>query len=137
MTVWREVQEALYGVWEAGWGNTTRWAPANESFDPMDQVHVRLRVQARPGRQETLGKPGNRKFARRGVLYAQVREPPGKGVGSLSDLAGKAKDLFEGRRFAPHDIRFAACDIGAEGEIDGGTWWGVTAECPFDYEEIK
>lgn len=137
MSVWREVQERLYGRWESGWADTTRFALSGETFEPdKDETWARVRVQSRPGTQETLGAPGNRKMSRRGVVFALLRQPAGKGEGPLSDLAEKAKGLFEGQRFAPHGIRFGECDVGAGGEIEGGRWWGVTVECPFDYEEI-
>jgi hypothetical protein len=138
VSVWREVQERLYARWQEGWANTTPYAYANEPYNGDPEVpHVRFRVQQRPGGPGTLGRPGNRKMDRRGVVFAILREPPGKGVGTLSDLAEKAKNLFEGCSFAPYNIRFQQGDVGDAIEVEGGRWWGVTVELPFDYEEIK
>jgi hypothetical protein len=82
VSVWREVQEALYGVWDAGWGSTTRYAFANE-FDPEKERWVRLRVMTRPGAQETLGGPGNRKMERRGVVTPFCASHREKGPGGF------------------------------------------------------
>lgn len=145
MTVWREVQEALYQRWADEWivapgpdpEPLTPFKFANETWDPPDAPHVRMRVQQRPSGFATLGSPGNRKMDRRGVVFALLRSPPGNGVGQLSDLAENARAIFENCRLQPHDIRFAACDIGEAAEIEAGRWWGVAVECPFAYEEIK
>ena len=138
MSVWREVQETLYAAWQAGWADATIYAFANEKLvlpnPPV--VHARVRVQSRPSSQESLGSAGNRKMVRRGAVFTILREPPLKGVGSISDLAEKAAKVFEGKRFEPHGIHFAECNVGEDGEIEGGRWWGVTAECPFWYEEV-
>jgi hypothetical protein len=137
VSVWSDIQNRVYTEWGALWAAATRYSLPGEPFDPEDQEHVLLETQNRPTAQETLGSPGNRKMSRRGVLYARVRVPPLTGDERLSDLAEKARRLFEARRLAgAGDIRFNACDIGPAGEIDGGRWRGVTVECPFDYEEL-
>lgn len=136
MSVWREVQERLYARWDEGWAETSRYVFANERFEPHDEIWVRLRVQRRPGSPGTLGSPGNRKMDRRGVVFALLREPPGRGVGRLSDLAEKAKGIFEACRLDPHNIHFSDAQVGEESEVEGGRWWGVTVECPFGYEEL-
>lgn len=145
MTAWREVQEALYRRWAERWVDDqlppqplTVYAFANEALDPPGEgAHVRLRVQRRPGGPGTLGSPGNRKMDRRGVVFALLREPPGDGGGSLSDLADKAGAVFENCRIDTRGIYFGACDIGEAAEIEDGRWWGVAVECPFGYEELK
>jgi hypothetical protein len=84
-----------------------------------------------------MGPVGSRRFDRSGRVFVQLFEPPGLGVGPLSDLADQARDLFEGKRFAPHDIRFNEVDVGNEGSVENGRWWGVTVEARFEYEDIK
>jgi hypothetical protein len=106
-------------------------------FDPPNDCWVRFMTDTRPGGPGTIGRRGNRKMDRAGVVYIDLREPPGKGVGSLADLASEARDVFEGCRFDPHDIRFGVGDIGPGALIENGRWWGVTIELRFDYEEIK
>lgn len=137
MSTWREVQERLYKAWVDGWDGTTPFCLGNEKFDPPNGQWVRFSVRAGIGQQGSMGPQGARRFDRSGRVFIQLFEPPGHGVGSLSDLAEQARDLFEGKRFAPHDIRFNEADIGNEGDVDPGRWWGVTVEARFDYEEIK
>lgn len=139
MSVWREVQEALYQRWATEWADTTPYAFSNEPMPELGDppaTNVRLRVDPRPAGQATLGRPGQRRVDCRGAVYAIMRCVPGTGVGELSDLAEKAKRIFQGQRFEPHDIRFETGDIGPGSEIEGGRWWGVTVECPFAYEDV-
>ncbi|MFL6864114.1 MAG: hypothetical protein ACJ8DZ_14055 [Allosphingosinicella sp.] len=141
MTVWREVQETIYRRWVEAWSEAGREITPtqfdNEKMDPPDGPWVRLVVRGRPGGPGTIGRPGNRRMDRVGVVFIDLREPPGSGVGHVSDLAERARGVFEDRRFGPYDIRFATVDIGGESEIDGGRWWGVTVEARFDFEEFK
>lgn len=146
MSVWREVQETLYQRWRDGWVTTdptpeplTYYVFGNEKAKPPDDgVWVRFSVKRRPGGNGTLGGPGRRKMDRRGVVFIQLFEHPGKGVGNLSDLGEQAAALFENcRLLANHDIRFAAVEPGEEGEIEGGRWWGLSVEGGFDYEDIR
>lgn len=140
MSVWREVQEAALSWW------LTRWASApagpegaflDEKFDPPNGPWYRLLVEQRPAGPGTLGSPGNRRMDRSGAVFALLRQPPGGDSGALSDLAEKARDVFENCRLAPHDIRFGAVQIGQEATIEEGRWRGVTVEARFDYEQIK
>lgn len=141
-STWRRVQETLFARFIAAWVNDSGepLMPVqldNETFDPPDAQWVKLVPQRRPGGAGTIGKPGNRKMDRRGSLFILLREPPGEGVGSLSDLSERAAGIFENCRLAPDDIRFSEVEaLGDAGEIDGGRWRGVTVEARFDYEQI-
>lgn len=141
MTVWREVQEALYQRWATQWvvngEPRTPYQLENEKFDPPAGPWAKVQVQGRPGGPGTIGGPGRRRIDRAGVVYIDLREPPGDGVGRVSDLAELAKGIFENCRLALHDIRFSTADIGGEAQVDDGRWWGCTVEARFDYEEIK
>lgn len=83
-----------------------------------------------------MGRPGNRKMDRVGMVFIQIMEPPGNGTGSISDLAETACRIFESCRVATHDIRFGQVEPGEAGDIEGGRWWGLLIEGRFDYEEI-
>lgn len=141
MSVWREVQETLYqrfaDQWVDGGNPLTPFTLANEPFDTPAAPWASVQIVRLPGGPGTLGRPGNRKMDRVGLLIIDLREPPGGGVGSLSDLAERAAAIFENCRLEPHDIRFAEVEPGKEGDIDKGRWWGVSVEGRFDYEEIK
>lgn len=137
MSVWREVQEAILSWWVTRWADAAPFAFQDETLKPPNGPWARLLVDQRPGGAGTLGSPGNRKMDRRGAVFALLRQPPAGASGALSDLAEKARDVFEGCRLAPHDIRFAAGQIGPVLDVDQGRWSGVTVEVPFDYEQLK
>lgn len=137
MTVWREVQEALYERWRVEWAAATPYFFADETEPELSGYWCRVRVQHRPGQQETLGPKRKRKWARNGVVFISVRGPTGTGVGDRSDLAQQARDVFEGCGFSPHNIQFNEGDIGDDFEIEGGREREVLVECPFSYEEIR
>lgn len=137
MSVWRQVQETLYQRWAAEWGSTTPYALGNEVFDPPAAPWARVVAIRLPGGPGTLGRPGQKRMDRAGQLIILLREPPGGGVGSLSDLAEQAAGIFENKRLAPHDIRFAQVEPGEAGDVENGRWYGVAVEGRFDYEQIK
>lgn len=137
MSVWREVQETLYQRWVDAWATRTPYVFGDEGFDPPAAQWARFSVVEQPTTQETLGNRGNRKFTRAGLIFAQLFEPPGNGVGGMSDLAEAARDVFEGCGFAPHNIQFNAVDIGAASEQEAGRWWGCLVQGAFTYEQTK
>lgn len=137
MSVWQEVQEALYQRFVDQWGGATPYTFENETFDPPDGAWVRVSVKRLPGGQETLGGVGNRKMNRVGVVIIQLFVPPGDGIKVLSDYAEAAAAIYENERIATHDIRFAAVEPGDSGEVEDGRWWGLPVRGRFDYEELK
>lgn len=137
MSVWREVQEALYQRFADEWGPTSPYVFGNEKIDPPNGLWVRFEVIRLPGGPGTLGPIGSKKMDRVGAVVITLREPPGDGVGKTSDRAEQAASIFENRRLTPHDIRFAEVEPGEAGDIDKGRWWGLSVDGRFDYEETK
>lgn len=145
MSAWRQVQETIYQRFVDHWVSDsdplvplTPFHLANEEFDPPQGPWAGVRIIRLPGGAGTMGSPGNRKMDRVGLLFIDLREPPGNGVGSLSDLADRAAQIFENCRIiAPYDIRFGPVEPGEESDIDKGRWWGVSVEGRFDYEELR
>jgi hypothetical protein len=137
MSVWREVQEALYQRWAAQWAATTPYQLGNEKFDPPAAPWCKVMIVGRPSNPGTMGGPGRRRVDRAGAVFIMLREPPGDGVGRISDLAEQARAVFEDLRLTQHDVRFSTGDIGDESEVDDGRWWGVTIEARFDYEDVR
>jgi hypothetical protein len=141
-STWREVQEALYRLWFAEWVDAdgeplTPTQLGNERFDAPDGPWVQLLVQRRPGGPGTLGRPGNRRMDRRGVVFVLLREPPGGATGAMSDRAERAARVYENRRVEPHGIHFAEVEPGQAGDVGGGRWYGVAVEGAFGYEELR
>lgn len=144
MTVWREVQEALYARWLAMWTDEgparteTVFVNEEDGPDPEPGPFALFEVNRRPSGPGTIGAPGRKKMDRRGVVFIRLRARPGQGVGELSDLAELAADVFENCRVDAHHIRFAQVDHSQlPALVDDGRYWGVTVEAPFDYEQIK
>jgi hypothetical protein len=144
MSVWREVQETLYQRWAGQWVTddlvpvelTPYLFDNDPTFDPPDGQWVEFSVRRAGATGRTLGNVGNRKIDRRGLLMIVLREPPGSGVGGMSDLAERAARIFENCRLEPHDIRFEDVEPTFEGMLEDGRWWGVVIEGAFDYEDI-
>ena len=145
MTVWREVQEALYQRWADQWVidpladpivPRTPFVFEDEKIDPPDAPWARFSVKRRPGGQGTLGRPGNRKMDRVGMVFIQLFKPPGDGVGDLSDLGELAAGIFENCRIATHHIRFSEVEPGPTGDVEKGRWLGLSVEGRFDYEQL-
>lgn len=146
MSVWREVQETLYQRFKAAWVDdddaplTPIHFENEDGFDTPGGPWVRMTVRRMPGGPGTIGKPGNRKMDRVGRVLIQIFEPPGNGIGSLSDLGEQAAKIFENCRIlAPHDIRFAEVEPGEAGDASSegrGRWMGLPVEGRFDYEEL-
>jgi hypothetical protein len=147
VSVWREVQEALYQRWASKW----RVDPEVPDSDPLTyyvfddekasppagQPWARFSVKRQPGGPGTMGRPGNRKMDRVGIVFVQLFKPPGDGVGALSDLGERAAGIFENCRIlATHDIRFGQVEPGESGQVEAGRWLGLSVEGRFDYEQI-
>jgi hypothetical protein len=140
VTVWREVQDALYSRFSEMWADRTPFRFANE--EPIDPPSTgewieSVLIQRRPGGPGTIGSPGNRKMDRRGVVYILLRGALDVGSGPLADRAQEAADVFENCRVPTHHIRFETVDVGEASLIEDARRWGVTVEAPFDYEETK
>lgn len=144
MSVWREVQEQLYQRFVAAWvmpddpaKPLTPYCFEDEKMDPVDGPWVRFSVKRMPGGPGTLGRPGNRKMDRVGMVFGQLFKPPGNGVGDLSDYGEKLAGIFENCRLqVPHDIRFGEVEPGQSGQVENGRWLGLSVEGRFDYEQL-
>ena len=70
----------------------------NQEFDSSgEEIWVELGIESTASFQRTLGKPGNRKYRREGVLSATIRVRPGIGVEKPLDVAEKIRDTLEGK----------------------------------------
>jgi hypothetical protein len=146
VSVWREVQEALYQRWKAQWvvdpdadpvEPLTYFVFEDEKASPPAGPWARFSVKRMPGGPGTMGRPGNRKMDRVGIVFIQLFKPPGDGVGDLSDLGERAAGIFENcRLLGVHDIRFGEVEPGQSGQVEEGRWLGLSVEGRFDYEQV-
>ncbi len=110
----------------------------NKEKPPQDSGKSWLRVAIRPnlGEQETLGKSGNRRFLKHGILFIQIFTPLGKGLELADYLSDNILDFLEGGETVTHKIPFNEVsppnDLGNE-----GTWNQVNIKANFFYENIN
>lgn len=146
MSVWRAVQETLYQRWAAQWVVDPEADPVepltyfvfeDEKATPPAAPWARFSVKRMPGGPGTMGRPGNRKMDRVGMVFVQLFKPPGKGVGDLSDLGERAAGVFENcRLLGANDIRFGEVEPGQSQQVENGRWLGLSVEGRFDYEQL-
>lgn len=118
-------------IWDA-----TEEDPDNgpRSDEPWARVNISHNPPA--GGQRTFGGPGNRRFARAGVLTVQVFTPMSveQSVTMAEALAVIARDAFEGVS-SPSGVWFRQVGIQEVGPDDPWFQLNVTAE--FSYDELK
>jgi hypothetical protein len=143
-----EATEALYERFETEWISSpgvprTPYALDNEEFDTPAGSNgkgapwVRFSVRHGGASQETLGRAGNRKFARTGRAFIQLFVPPGTGRAVTDDLMEAARSMFEGRAIPGTTIRPNNVIVAELGEVEDGRWWASTCEAVFEYDQIK
>lgn len=138
MTTMNAAVEAMYLTWDTGWASRTPYHFDNEEpgFDTKTaDAWARVTVRHNDGGQETLGRSGNRRFARRGSLFVQVFVKTNIGTDTLHGHAAAARDIFEGTRIAGTTVRFL--DVIARETGPSGKWYQATVEAAFEYDEIK
>lgn len=96
------------------------------------------------GGQDTLGRVGNRRFRRIGIIAAQVFTPINRpvfaggtdlndGLGSGDDLAQAIREIFEARSFSGLQTN----DGLVRESPPEGEWFIHIVEVFFDYDEVK
>ncbi len=136
MTTLNDAREAVYLRFTSTFTGVTadRVALDNEDFqEPRDGNWVRLVVRSVDREQDTLGRPGNRKFRPLATVFVQVYVPVDSGLQASDTLAKEAADVFEGVSFSGLD--FEAAVVRETGPTD--RWFQSVMEAPFRYEEIR
>lgn len=138
MTTLNQAREAIYAAFVADWsvGPASAYTFDNEKFDPPEGAPwARLSVRHRGAGQETLGRPGARRFARRGAAFVQVFVPEDTGTADADSLTARARAIFEGVTLAGTTVRFQDVIVRETG-VDG-VWYGMMVEAIFEYDETK
>lgn len=128
-------RQLIYDTFINGWAGATAIDAENEEFiEPESDPWVRLTVRHVPGEPETMGKKGNRKFRRKGILFIQVFTPINTGTFTSDQLAEAARTLLEGERLSKQCWTGVSAirEVGAKGK-----WYAANVETEFTYEEIK
>lgn len=136
MTTLSEAKEAVYQRFVDNYTGVAldKITFDNEDFnEPGTGAWVRLVVRSTARVQDTLGKPGNRRFRSSASVFVQVYTEVDTGVQQSDTLAKEAADIFEGVSFSGLDFQSA---VVRETSPDG-KWYQSVVEAEFDYDEIK
>lgn len=101
--------------------------------EPAIGIWIRVAVRNTTAPQQTLGRSGNRKFARNGNIFIQVFDDAGNGTSGSDAIIKELVDLFEGEEFDGIYIR----NVEARETGPTGKWYMQLVECEFNYEIIK
>lgn len=142
-----EFIETVYEQWESGWEDLHSADPSDPSHVPFtfkseafstDQLGelgawIRISIIHTAAEQTTSGTAPNRKFERRGNVWAQLFAPQGSGVGLLATLAGDVRTVLEGMRLGEANLYAGDTREGS----DEPTWATSTVVIPFRYTETR
>ena len=137
MTTMAEAKQAMYSAFVTAWTTTGfRYALDNEEFDPTDgEPWARCVIRHNDSGQETLGRVGNRKFARLGSVLVQVQTPQNEGTTEADSLAVTVREAFEGVSLAGTTVRFQDVVVRETGPT--GAWFQTVVEANFEYDETR
>ncbi len=135
MTTLNEAKQAVNDRFKTLWGTKTTYSLPNEPFTQPtpDESWVRLTVLNVGGGQESLGKVGNRRFERRGIIIVNVFTPLEEGTFGGDTLASEVQTIYEGTKF--DGITVNDSRIREKGVED--QWYHTIMEADFIYYEIK
>lgn len=135
MTTSNEAKQAINDRFIAEWGVKTTYSLPNEPFTQPtpDLPWVRLTAINVDGGQETLGKKGNRKYERQGIIIANVFTPLEEGTSLGDALATDIQNIFEGERF--NGVTVNNSRVREKGVED--QWYHTIMEADFIYYERK
>lgn len=140
MTTLNQARAAVYqrflDEWKDGADPLTAFCFGNEVLD-NEEEWARCFVISLPNAQETLGRPGNRKFKRQAQVQVNVYTAPGTGMSRADQLVKVAMDMFEGRALLGTSVKLYEASSAEVGLVDNSRWFLSTVQATFDYEEIK
>ncbi len=106
----------------------------NKKLEKPDGVKwVRLTILFNDGNQDSLGKVGNRKYVKRGLIFVQVFTPINKGTNTNDDLCNSSLNLFDGVRISDLWMYNGKINtIGPDGEF-----YQQNVVVEFEFENIR
>jgi hypothetical protein len=126
-------RQAIFEVFNAGWGSTTTVARPNESFSPPRDYWARVSIRSGEAfTREMGGAPVHRVHP--GVVFVDIFAPVGRGNGRALELAQQAAQLFTAQKvksFSGGQVRFNTPTIRDIGQNAEGTFYHVQASIPY------
>jgi hypothetical protein len=107
----------------------------NQKFTKPDTPTkwARLSIIFNTGSQFSLGKVGNRRFQRLGLVIVQIFTPANSGTNDNDTLAKSVVDLFDGVRIS--DLSLYSGRVTTVG--NDGEYYQQNAVIEFDFQEIR
>jgi hypothetical protein len=125
---------AIRDKFDTEWGAATPVDYDNDDFDePQGTPWARMVVRTQPSNQDSLGKVGNRKYLRKGIVFVQIFVPVKTGTYDADVLADRVRTIFEGTRLS--GIWFYETDVSEQGE--DGKYFTYLVQSLFNYEQVK
>ena len=129
-----EAKVAILNAFNAAWADRQPVDTDNDDFnEPQGEPWARIVIRTQPTSQDTLGRIGNRKFLRVGIVFLQLFAPVKTGTYDLDILAEEMRELFEGTRLG--GIWFYETQLTENGE--DGKYYSYTLQSLFNYEQVK
>jgi hypothetical protein len=133
----KEARNAIFARYLTEFDGQFPIALDNQPFTPPETGDgvkwARVSVKFNDGTQSSLGKSGNRKFEKYGLLFVQVFTPTGHATNDNDELAEESLDLFEGERLG--DLWFNNGRIVTVGSDD--EWYQQNVVLELTFEAIK
>jgi hypothetical protein len=117
------------------WGTTTDVSYDNVEFDLKGRTDEWVRISVTPilSAQTSLGKKGDRKYQRNGLINIQVFTPLGENTGLAVVLSQQALEIFEGESF--DGVTCNNGDITTIGRNEG--WYQTNVSIDYNFIERK
>lgn len=134
MTTLSEAKIAITDRFIAEWEGKTIYTTENEGFtEPEKDTWVRLTVRNIGGGGVSMGRVGNRRYDRKGIIVVSIYTSVEQGTSEADLLAQDALVLFEGTRFNGVTVNDGVInEVGAD-----DTWYQINMKAEFEYYEIK
>lgn len=127
LSTFRTRFKALYSPQEIPWTHD------NLTFDGGGRsIWIDLGIRQTASIQRTLGKPGNRRYRREGVLTVTIRTLPGSGLAKITEIAQAIRGIFEGTKIEGIN---PVGGVLVEEQGRDITGYSVIVSVPFWYEE--
>lgn len=132
----QEVREAIVSRYLNQFSAQFPIAIDNVSFSPPETPSkwARINVQFNNGSQDTLGRPGNRKFLSSGVVFIQVFTPINTSTNGNDTTARESKILLDGIRI--DDLWLYNGRVVTVGNSDS-KYWQQNVVIEFDFEDTR
>ena len=134
MTTLAEAKQAITDRFITAWEGKTLYTTENTGFsEPEDKTWVRLTVRHKEGGQVSLGRVGNRRYDRKGIIAVSVFTPMEQGTSEADELSQFALELFEGTRFNGVTVNNGTIrEVGVDNKL-----YQEMMQAEFEYYEIK